>query len=249
MRMKLIVNADDFGYSKGVNLGIMEAHKNGIVTSATMMCNMPGLAHAVELAKDMPSLGVGIHLVLTCGSPVSPDVPSLVDEAGQFRKRPEQLEHAEPADIEREFVAQIERFLSTGLRPTHLDSHHHVHSHEKVFPIVRRLAERYQLPLRRISMNPSHEAVYQSIKTTKAFDGSFYGEHVTVDTLAHILQQYESCETVELMCHPAFIDQSVLTGSSYTIPRSTELAVLTDERAKEIIMQGNIELITYKEIV
>src|ERR1700732_1931642 len=84
--IKLIVNADDFGYSRGVNFGIIDSHMRGIVNSSTMMMNMPGTGHAIELAKEYPSLQVGIHLVLTCGKPLLQDVHSLVDENGHFKK-------------------------------------------------------------------------------------------------------------------------------------------------------------------
>lgn len=247
--MKLIVNADDFGYSKGVNLGIIEAYRNGIVTSTTLMANMPGVEHAVELARQAPSLGVGIHLVLTCGRPVSPDVPSLVDQDGRFRKGQEQLEHATAADIERELISQVEKFYATGLEPTHLDSHHHVHAHEMVFPIVKRLAERLQLPLRRISMYPEHEELYGSVKTTQAFYPTFYGEQVSLETIASILEQSADYETAEMMCHPAYLDEAILEGSSYALPRAKELSILTDERVKQMIARTNCELVTYKEIL
>ena len=75
----VIINADDFGYSQGINLGIIEAHKNGILSSTTMMANMPGFEHGVELAKNNPKLGIGVHLNLTCGKPLLDNVPSLTD--------------------------------------------------------------------------------------------------------------------------------------------------------------------------
>jgi predicted glycoside hydrolase/deacetylase ChbG (UPF0249 family) len=83
--IKLIVNADDFGYSRCVNFGIIDAHRDGINNSATMMMNMLGVGHAIELAKENPKLQVGIHLVLTCGKPLLPDVPSLVDESATLK--------------------------------------------------------------------------------------------------------------------------------------------------------------------
>ena len=83
---KVIFNADDFGYSKAINLGIIQAHKNGILSSATLMANMPGFEDAVKLAKENPELGVGVHLTLTCGYPVLSDVPTLCQENGKFHK-------------------------------------------------------------------------------------------------------------------------------------------------------------------
>lgn len=92
---KWIINADDFGYSKGVNYGIIEAHQQGIVTSATLMANMPGATHAAALAKDKPNLGVGVHLVLTIGKPLTEDVPSLIDKNGHFLRYNELVNNAQ----------------------------------------------------------------------------------------------------------------------------------------------------------
>lgn len=81
----LIINADDFGYSKAVNLGIMESHINGVLTSTTLMANMPGVDHAVSLLKDMPNLCVGAHLTLTCGKPMLGEkVSTLIKENEYF---------------------------------------------------------------------------------------------------------------------------------------------------------------------
>lgn len=84
---KLIINADDFGYCKGVNYGIIEAHTDGILTSTTMMANMPGFDHAVELHRQHPKLGIGVHLNLTTGSPVLKHLNTIVDTEGNFRNQ------------------------------------------------------------------------------------------------------------------------------------------------------------------
>ncbi|TDT51901.1 chitin disaccharide deacetylase [Fonticella tunisiensis] len=233
---KLIVNADDFGYSKGVNLGVIEAFKNGVVTSTTMMTNMPGAEHAASLAKENPGLGVGIHLVLTMGKPVRNDVPSLVDENGRFHRLKDMTDKIKVEDVEREFEAQIERFLSFGLTPTHLDSHHHVHTQKKILPVVMKLAEKYNLPVRAYNNIVNH------------FIHEFYGDGLTVDTLKTLLDAARDFEVVELMCHPAFVDKDVLSGSSYNLQRANELSVLTDPSLKKALEERGIELINYKAI-
>ena len=81
---KLIINSDDFGYSRAINHAIIDTHQEGILTSTTLMTNTPGFEHAIKLAKENPKLGVGVHLVLTFLKPLSQDVPSLVDEKGDF---------------------------------------------------------------------------------------------------------------------------------------------------------------------
>ncbi len=243
---KLVINADDFGYSKGVNLGIIDAYQNGVVTSTTMMVNMPGVEHAVALTLENPGLGVGIHLVLDCGEPVNANVPSLIDDEGRFHKAESLSQKAKLSDIEKELNSQIEKFHSLGLVPTHLDSHHHVHGHEKIYPIIEKIAELYQLPIRKVSADPNHSSNLH-LQTTQFFIHKFYGNDLTVPFFLDMLEELEPFETAELMCHPAFIDEPLLTGSSYALQRVRELAILTDSAVKEAIVNKKIQLVTYKE--
>ncbi|RDW21338.1 chitin disaccharide deacetylase [Oceanobacillus arenosus] len=241
---KLIINADDFGYSKGVNLGIIETYKNGIVTSATMMTNMPGADDAAKLAKENPELGVGVHLVLDCGFPINDNVGSLIDAEGKFYKSDKVLSFAGSNDIEKEFTSQIEKFLSYDLTPTHLDSHHHIHSQEKVFPIVEKLANKYNLPIRNLRNNikKSH------FNIVEYFEESFYGDDLTIDSIIKILDKLNQFDTTEIMAHPAYIDEPVLTGSSYNLQRARELSILTDKRIQHEILNRGIELVSYREL-
>ena len=130
---RLIVNGDDLGFSIGANLGILKAHHHGIVTSTTVMINMPaaeqGLQDALEFA---PGLGIGLHVNLCEGVPVSniEDVSTLVDDEGQFYPPAELMNVAmqfDAGELSREIHAQFDRFVEiTGQKPTHLDSHYHV---------------------------------------------------------------------------------------------------------------------------
>ncbi|MFJ7746278.1 chitin disaccharide deacetylase [Peribacillus sp. NPDC097295] len=242
---KLIVNADDFGYCKGINLGIIECFQNGVVTSATLMANMPGAEHAAALAKEIQGLGVGVHLVLTCGHPVRSDVPSLVREDGEFHRIGDMPKFAEPADIEKELNSQMERFLSLGLKPTHIDSHHHVHGLEKVSPIVEKIAKKHGVPVRRLE-DSLHG--YTEIKTTDRLITDFFGSNLTTNHLIDILDSSLSSETVEIMCHPGYIDEAILTGSSYALPRVKEMSILTDPAIQKAIAVRNIQLVSYKEL-
>src|SRR5262245_42987845 len=148
---RLIVNADDFGLSEGINRAVVLGHRQGIVTSATLMANGGAFATAVEMARTAGSLGIGVHLNLTEGAPVSTPsaIPGLVDARGLFAHTVEQLGWKvlrgtlRLLDIEREFRAQIEKVLAAGVAVTHLDSHKHVHLIPALCHMVLRLATEY----------------------------------------------------------------------------------------------------------
>jgi chitin disaccharide deacetylase len=239
---KLIINADDFGYSKGVNLGIIEAFQNGVVTSTTLMANMPGAEHAAGLAKKNPDLGVGIHFVLTCGSPVSNKVASLVNNRGEFNRIAEIDELGAPEEIELELRSQFEKFLSFGIKPTHIDSHHHVHSLKHVYPAVEKIALENQLPIRKASIDPN------PLQPVQYFNHEFYGDQLTTEYLIGLLDKVLPFETAELMTHPAYIDEQINSGSSYSIQRIRELTILTDPAVREAITARGIDLVTFREV-
>jgi len=153
----LIVNADDFGRFEGVSRGIIDAHLKGIVTSTTVMMNCEDAPSSLEMAlKAAPALGLGVHLNLTYGKPISgPDkVRTLVSETGYFRNPNE----AVPVflawredEIQLELTAQIERFIQlTGFMPTHLDSHYHsAFLFSNALGVALELAKKYKIPMRR----------------------------------------------------------------------------------------------------
>ena len=149
----LVVNADDFGISPGVNRGIVEAHRLGIVTSASLMPNLPSSEDAAARAARCPSLQLGMHLTLTAGKPLSPPerVPSLVDRHGHFPVLGHllarlSLGRVRHADLARELDAQVTWALERGVRLDHLDSHHHVHIHPRAAGLVLDLAARHGIP-------------------------------------------------------------------------------------------------------
>ena len=151
----LIVNADDFGRTPGVSAGVLRAHREGIVTSATVMVNLPAAKAATHRARaEAPDLGLGVHLNLTAGQPVLPaeDLPDLVDNGGRFhpiRRLVPRLEEINLDQVRVELVAQIERFRAWGRPPTHLDAHHHsLYLAPPLFRVLVALAEEYQLPIR-----------------------------------------------------------------------------------------------------
>jgi hopanoid biosynthesis associated protein HpnK len=150
---RLIVNADDFGYTRGVNAGIVRGFREGIVTSTTIMANGDAFEDAIKCAQANPKLGVGCHLVLIGGKCVAlaKQVSSLVDSEGRLpMSLPALLSKlstgsVRPEAIETELRAQVERVVAAGLSPTHFDSHKHTHAHPKVMEVVVQVAEEFRV--------------------------------------------------------------------------------------------------------
>ncbi len=160
---KLIVNADDFGLTEGVDRAIIEGHRNGIITSATLMANGMAFDSAVAASSGVPALGVGVHLNLTQGRPVCPasQVPSIVTSEGSFYSGPGILawriltRKVTPRDVECELRSQIEKIASAGIPITHLDSHKHIHLLPPLFDVVVRLAREYGIGRVRYPVEPA----------------------------------------------------------------------------------------------
>ncbi|QDP38982.1 chitin disaccharide deacetylase [Radiobacillus deserti] len=224
--MKVRINADDYGLTKGITDGIIRAHQNGVVTSTTMMMNGKAVDYAVEQAKLNPSLKVGIHLVLTWGKPVSEEVNKLTNSDGLFRftsifdpSDPPNLDH-----LEKEWTAQIEAFLRTGLPLSHIDSHHHVHGWPPVQALIAKLAKIYQVPVRVVGTLKNQPDITM---TDILWDG-FYGEGVS-GRLFDELQTLD-VDSVEVMTHPAIVDEELESMTSYAYPRKRELDLLCSMR-------------------
>ena len=157
--MKMIINADDFGYSKGINYGILEAYKNGVLTSATLMTGMPGAEHAAGIMQEVPDLGVGLHLNTALGKPVNSQRKTLTDENGFFMKPDKIMELGidyNEDELYDELEDQYKKFEKlTKRKPTHIDSHLFSSDKlEKVKKAALALADKYEIPLR------NHETDY-----------------------------------------------------------------------------------------
>ena len=163
---RLIVNADDFGFNREITDGIVESHRNGIVTSTTLMINMPAAEYAVEKAKQLPELSVGLHVNLTAGQPLSDpsEIPSLVTDDGTFHDQQTFFRRAnackfDSAQLELEMRRQFQRIQDLGLTPTHADSHHHAASCVQPFFIKLRLLKEFGIRKMR-----THRGWYRSDK-------------------------------------------------------------------------------------
>ena len=159
----LIVNADDLCWTEGVNRGIVDAFRNGIVTSTSLLANGAAFASGVDAARIAPGLGMGVHLNLSDGAPVADreTVTSLLNDEGNFAGGPESLllRRARRGllleEAEREWDAQIQKVRDAGIEPTHLDGHKHVHMLPGFFEIALRLAKRHSIGAIRVSLESS----------------------------------------------------------------------------------------------
>jgi predicted glycoside hydrolase/deacetylase ChbG (UPF0249 family) len=212
----LIVNADDFGASVGVNRGIVEAHRDGIVTSTSLMVARSAARVAAELAHANPDLSVGLHFE-------HPDGPELVD-------RP-----AARAALER----QLERFRSLiGRDPTHLDSHHHVHRDSPLRECFTELGATLSVPVRDVSPVVYIGGFYAQWEwqVTEL-------HYVSVEFLQQILRTEVTADWTELGCHPGYLSEGF--QSVYLSEREAELRTLTDPRIRETLAELEIELAGY----
>lgn len=254
--MKLIVNADDFGYSPGVNAGIIDAYKNGIVSSTTLMANMYGFDDALELHKKYPGLGIGVHLVLTAGKPLTDLPKEFLDEKGEFLRRPVYLDDDYNTIIRdwldydliyNEWKSQIEKILKAGFKIDHIDSHHHMHTHEQTREITKKLSEEYGLPVRSSYLNDKYFNSPDFIKEN--FDGVLADENTDQEEMKKIFDHICNYEFVELMVHPAFIDHYLMENSSFNTGRLYEHKNLTSDYIKILVKENNIELATYSDFI
>ncbi|NGP62501.1 ChbG/HpnK family deacetylase [Paenibacillus thiaminolyticus] len=240
----VIINADDFGLSCSINRGIMEAHRFGTVSSASLMVNTPGFLEAVSLAKSTPSLGVGLHFNLTYGTPATNPllVPSLVGAGGSF--------HGNQAewtcrDIARELYTQYGRMLKHGLRPTHVDSHQHIHlDNPVVYSLVKKLVQYEELPLRLPSNRQDPELPW----VTDELFMYTYDSQTGVPHLLSLLCKIPEGIT-ELLCHPGYVDDDVRRLSTMTTAREEELFVFIDPQVvvciAELQANGILQVIHY----
>lgn len=242
----LIVNADDFGLTKGVNKGVVECYKNGILRSTSIMCNMPYAHEALEIKELCPDLGFGIHITLDAGKPLSsPEkVNTLVDERGYFKRGfPHSLDDADVDQIRIEIEEQIKKAFSLGVTITHMDSHHHVQSHPKVIDVFIEMAYKYNLPVRSTPLD-REMIIKAGLKTVDNFIYNFYDEGVKKENLLSILGSLKEGIT-EIMSHPAYVDDELMNISSYNTKREIERTILTDKDVLQFILDNNILLANY----
>lgn len=219
----VIFNADDFGYSHGINRGIREGHERGVVTSATLVVNGRATQEAAQIAREHPALAVGLHVNFT------DEAQRLID-----------LDDMEACRTELRRQYTLFRDL-IGAKPTHMDSHQHVHRH----PMRRRLFEELA----------DEEALQLRDRAPVTFKGGFYGqwvygefepERVSFEALEGILRREIGDGIYEMSCHPGYFDPDL--EAVYHKEREHELCTLLDPRLRPLLDELGIALISYREL-
>lgn len=258
----LIPNADDFGYTRDVNEGIVHAHRAGILTATTLMATGAAFDHAVALARENPRLDIGVHLVLVGSEGFPPTVAQLIQQIARRR-----------IDIYGQLAAQVRKVQSAGIRPTHLDTHKHTHLLPPVLNAVARIASEFaipwvrrpfDLPLQGGSVPWQRQAVSKTLgfaragfhralsrygcRTTDHFAGFQLTGHYDAAELARLIRRLPEGST-EFMCHPGFCTQELQAARTrLKESRRRELDALTSSQVREAIEESHVTLARYAEI-
>ncbi len=227
---RLIVNADDFGLSPGVNQGILAAHDHGVVTSASVMVRWPAAEAAVAAARSHPRLSLGLHI----------DLGEWFFEGGDWHPLYQVVPTDDPDALTAEVDRQLARFRElVGRDPTHIDSHQHVHRVEPVATVALQVAEEIGVPLR-------------TYDARIGYCGDFYGrtregrplhQAITVQALIDLVRALPEGVT-ELACHPGEGSQS---DGEYGMERQLEVRALTDFRVRATLEREGIRLCSFAD--
>jgi predicted glycoside hydrolase/deacetylase ChbG (UPF0249 family) len=269
---RLIVNADDYGLSRGVTTGIIEAAETGVVTSASMMVNLPGFNDAAARAGSRPSLSLGLHLNLTTGKPLT-SAPSLTQRnTGKFYSLPVLIARAslgriDSSEVTLECAAQLDRMAEVGIAPTHLDSHRHVHAHPALWPAVIEAASSRGVSNVRVPTEPlwvnardwkstlKKTGLLMCSRTLRGrsehsvadhfFGLSLQGGRAFAARLFALIPKLPE-GTTELMTHPGYADAGLSEYDGYTWQREDELRVLCSKELRELVLRNGIELASFR---
>jgi chitin disaccharide deacetylase len=271
----LIVNADDFNSDEERNRGILEAAEKGIVTSVSVIANLPFNAESVSKLKTVFGPRIGIHLNLTKGAPIARRITSLVDESGQFFKKKNAWRRAllhqyDLKEVEGEFAAQISRLRELGITPDHLDGNNHLHIFPHIAEVVARLArdfniKKIRLPLENFQ-NPGHYFQPKAFKKyffgllakrasfmfksfnllfPEHFAGIQFPQVAEIESLRKFFRALPP-GTTELMCHPGY--RNVSMPLSPQSKHEEELASLTTPEVLAALEQEQITLISFHDM-
>jgi predicted glycoside hydrolase/deacetylase ChbG (UPF0249 family) len=227
----LVVNADDFGRSRGVNAGVLAAHERGIVTSASLMVRWPAAREAADYARERPQLGIGLHL----------DLGEWVYADGTWAPLYEVVRLNDDDAVHDEISRQVDRFRElTGRDPTHVDSHQHVHRREPVRAAALELARALSVPLRGCTPRIRYRGEFYG----QCEDGTPLPDAIAVASLVRLLGGLDP-GTTELGCHPGAADG--LPGV-YAKERAQEVEALCHPTVAKAIEREGIKLVSFAEV-
>jgi len=230
-RRRLIVNADDFGQSEGINDGIIECHEHGVLTSASLMVRWPCALPAAEYARTASALSVGLHL----------DLGEWTLHAGEWVPLYAVVALDDVTAVRAEILRQLETFRRLmGRHPTHIDSHQHVHRDEPARAVVTEIGDRLGVPIRESNGTVTYSGgFYGQSRTGGVLDGA-----ITVEHLVDILRTLPE-GTTELGCHPGLRRDA---PGLYVAERDQEVRVLCDPRVRAAIQAERIDLISFRDL-
>jgi predicted glycoside hydrolase/deacetylase ChbG (UPF0249 family) len=260
---RLIVNGDDFGFTRDVNEGIVEAHRNGVLTATTLMANGDAFDHAVALARQTPSLDVGCHLVMVQGRSVldpTRDLPATLPELVRDVLRGKLA-------VYDELSAQVRKIARAGIRPSHIDTHKHTHLLPPVLAAVARIAREFRIPWVRRPFDFGIDTGARIMKSavavgmrvaspgfTRALGDLRTTDHFTGFQITGILGPANLIETLErlpeglteFMCHPGKLGPELRAAKTrLKESREIELAALVSSEVRNVIDRRGIRLVNY----
>lgn len=275
-KLSVIINADDFGITKGTNTAVFELVEAGMLTSTSVMSNMPDYE---EVAALKEKIGIGVHLNLTVGSPVSEvrGIPSLVDEEGRFLSLPQLLGKMREGrlsarEIESEFDAQIQRLIDIGIAPDHVDSHESLLKYPFFMRCIRSVAKKNGIMAVRTYtprkfdysriLSPRKLAIslylalqkkgwrLHGFRVTHTFDSllSFGLDYATALQKLRAMFQGIPEGILEIAVHPGYHNGDSTCLGGYVGEREVELRALLSDEFKAILMNAGVDLISFKDL-
>lgn len=231
----LITNADDFGFTRDVNRGIIEAHRNGILTATTLMANGAAFDDAVELARQNPNLDIGVHLVLVDLQGFPPTIPKLILSLPQMQ-------------IYDVLSAQVRKVLAAGIQPSHLDTHKHTHLLPPVFNALVRIADEFHIPWVRRRFGPFRFLPARRARSTDYFTGFRLTGRYGATELANLIRNLPD-GSIEFMCHPGFCtDELRASRTRLKDSRQRELDALTSQEVRAALEESGVKLVRYRDL-
>jgi len=260
---KLVITADDFGFSQGINKAIEECYQKGVLKNASLLANAEEFEKAIKISKKN-KMKIGVHLNIIQGKPLT-SVPNLTDEKGEFISNIyvvllKSFSKQNRKAIEKEFRTQIEKILKSGGEIVYLDSHKHLHSFPPIFNIAAKLAKEYGFKLRL----PTHDLRSHPIKVL--------GRFLFTPLNKHILKKHEleSPETFicisglpgntinkfikkikisgELSAHPGYIEEKIKNKTKLLWERERDMKILMEKKFRNFIYDNQIKIVSYEEI-